>query len=66
MSNEVLAHFDETLPVILACNTFPYGVGAVLGHLPDRTEVPVTYFSQMLSSVERNYSQINKEGLVII
>lgn len=63
MSNEILAHFDETLPVILAFDASPYGMGAVLGHqLPNGKEVPVTYFYQTLSSVENNYAQIYKEA----
>ena len=67
VSNSVLAHFDEKLPVVLACDASPYGVGAVLGHqLPDGREVPVAYFSQTLTSAERNYSQIDKEGLAIV
>ncbi|XP_033003909.1 uncharacterized protein K02A2.6-like, partial [Lacerta agilis] len=63
----VLAHFDERLPVVLACDASPYGIGAVLGHqLPDGREVPVAYFSQTLTAAERNYSQIDKEGLAIV
>ncbi|XP_060126817.1 uncharacterized protein K02A2.6-like [Zootoca vivipara] len=67
VSNSVLAHFDERLPVVLACDASPYGIGAVLGHqLPDGREVPVAYFSQTLAAAERNYSQIDKEGLAIV
>ncbi|XP_053229110.1 uncharacterized protein K02A2.6-like, partial [Podarcis raffonei] len=67
VSNSVLAHFDERLPVVLACDASPYGIGAVLGHqLPDGREVPVAYFSQTLNATERNYSQIDKEGLAIV
>nr|XP_028577596.1 LOW QUALITY PROTEIN: uncharacterized protein K02A2.6-like [Podarcis muralis] len=67
VSNSVLAHFDERLPVVLACDALPYGIGAVLGHqLPDGREVPVAYFSQTLNATERNYLQIDKEGLAIV
>ncbi|XP_053243367.1 uncharacterized protein LOC128413351, partial [Podarcis raffonei] len=67
VSNSVLAHFDERLPVVLACDASPYGIGAVLGHqLLDGREVPVAYFSQTLNATERNYSQIDKEGLAIV
>ncbi|XP_060089380.1 LOW QUALITY PROTEIN: uncharacterized protein K02A2.6-like, partial [Heteronotia binoei] len=67
ISNAVLHHFDERLPVILACDASPYGVGAVLGHqLPDGREVPVAYYSRTLTSAERNYAQIDKEALAIV
>ncbi|XP_060094828.1 uncharacterized protein K02A2.6-like, partial [Heteronotia binoei] len=67
VSNAVLHHFDEALPVILACDASPYGVGAVLGHqLPDGREVPVAYYSRTLTSAERNYAQIDKEALAIV
>ncbi|XP_033014637.1 uncharacterized protein K02A2.6-like [Lacerta agilis] len=67
ISNSVLMHFDENLPVVLACDASPYGVGAVLGHqLSDGREVPVAYFSQTLTPAEHNYSQIDKEGLAVV
>ncbi|XP_060112835.1 uncharacterized protein K02A2.6-like [Heteronotia binoei] len=67
VSNAVLHHFDEGLPVILACDALPYGVGAVLGHqLPDGREVPVAYYSRTLTPAERNYTQIDKEALAIV
>ncbi|XP_060116324.1 uncharacterized protein K02A2.6-like, partial [Heteronotia binoei] len=67
VSNAVLHHFDEGLPVILACDASPYGVGAVLGHqLPDGREVPVAYYSRTLTPAERNYAQIDKEALAIV
>ncbi|XP_015263543.1 PREDICTED: uncharacterized protein K02A2.6-like [Gekko japonicus] len=67
ISNSVLAHFDESLPVVLACDASPYGVGAVLAHrLPDGREVPVAYYSRTLSAAERNYAQIDREGLAIV
>ncbi|XP_060093621.1 uncharacterized protein K02A2.6-like, partial [Heteronotia binoei] len=67
VSNAVLHHFDEGLPVILACDASPYGVGAVLGHqLPNGREVPVAYYSRTLTPAERNYAQIDKEALAIV
>lgn len=67
VSNSVLAHFDKELPVNLACDTSPYGIGMVLGHrLPIGQEMPWAYYSRTLSSVERNYAQIDKEDLAIV
>ncbi|XP_039192310.1 uncharacterized protein K02A2.6-like, partial [Crotalus tigris] len=66
-SNSVLAHFNESLPVCIACDASPYGVGAVLSHLrSDGTQVPVAYYSRTLSSAERNYAQIDREALAVI
>ncbi|XP_039213747.1 uncharacterized protein K02A2.6-like, partial [Crotalus tigris] len=66
-SNSVLAHFNESLPVCIACDASPYGVGAVLSHLrSDGTQVPVAYYSRTLSSAERNYAQIDREALAVV
>lgn len=52
-TNSLLAHFDESLPVVLACDASPYGIGAVLSHrLQDGREVPVAYYSRTLSPAE--------------
>ena len=32
MSSQLLVHFDEKKPLILACEASAYGVGAVLAH----------------------------------
>uniref|UniRef100_A0A8C5M2W2 ribonuclease H n=1 Tax=Leptobrachium leishanense TaxID=445787 RepID=A0A8C5M2W2_9ANUR len=66
-SDSVLVHFNETLPVTLACDASPYSIGAVLSHrMPDGREAPVTYYSRTLSPAERNYAQIDKEALAIV
>ncbi|XP_015680545.1 uncharacterized protein K02A2.6-like, partial [Protobothrops mucrosquamatus] len=66
-SNSVLVHFNEQLPICIACDASPYGVGAVLSHLmADRSQAPIAYYSRALSSEEHNYAQINKEALAIV
>lgn len=60
-------HYDTKMKVILACDASPYGVGAVLSHrMPDGTERPVGFVSRTLTAAERNYSQLDKEGLAVI
>ena len=59
-STEVLAHFNPTKEVILAC-------GAIISHkMPDGTEHLVGFSSRTLSSAEKNYSQLEIEGLVCV
>ena len=62
-----LVHFQKNLPVMLVCDASQVGVGAVLAHvMPDGTERPIAFASRALSKAERNYSQIEKEGLALV
>ena len=66
-SSALLVHFDPTLKLVLACDASSYGVGAVLAHqMPDGSERPIGYASRTLSAAERNYSQIEREGLACV
>ena len=66
-SSQVLAHFDETAPIILSCDASPYGIGCVLS-LVDRQlgERPVAFYSRSLTETQKRYSQTDREGLAII
>ncbi|XP_045778211.1 uncharacterized protein K02A2.6-like [Maniola jurtina] len=66
-SSPVLAHYDASLPLILAVDSSPYGLGAVLlQRHADGVERPVSCASRTLTSAECNYSQIDKEALAIV
>ena len=68
-SSKLLVHFNPgpQLPLLLACDVSAYGIGAVLAHrMPDGSEQPIGYVSRTLNSAERNYSQLEKEGLLCI
>ena len=66
-SESLLVHFDSTVPLTLACDASAYGIGAVLAHrFPDGSERPIGYASRTLNEAERNYSQLEKEGLSLV
>lgn len=63
----LLTHFDMTKPIIVHCDASEYGVGVVLSHvLEGGVEKPVCFGSRTLSSAERNYATIEKEGLALV
>ena len=63
----LLAHFDLSKPIVVHCDASPYGLGAVLSHVDsDGAERPVSFASRTLSVAERNYAQVEKEGLALV
>ena len=63
----LLVHYNEDLPLVLACDASPQGIGAVLSHImPDGAEKPIAYASRTLTKAEKNYSQLEKEGLAVV
>lgn len=67
LNSDVLTHFDPSLPLQLACDASPYGVGAVVSHImPNGIEKPIAFASRTLNKAESNYAQIEREALSIV
>ena len=65
-SDRVLVHFDPAKSIVLSCDASPVGLGCVLSHLVDGVERPIAYAARSLTDAERNYCQLEREGLAII
>ncbi|KAJ8892752.1 hypothetical protein PR048_005333 [Dryococelus australis] len=64
VSAEVLAHYDPSLGMTVACDASPYGVGVVLSQVYlEKTEKPIAFVSHNLTKGDINYSQIEKENI---
>ena len=66
-SSQILMHSDSSKPLLLTCDAFPHGLGMVLSHrMETGEERPIPYASLTISSAERKYAQIKKEGLAVV
>ncbi|XP_018395972.1 PREDICTED: uncharacterized protein K02A2.6-like, partial [Cyphomyrmex costatus] len=66
-NDKILVSFNPNLPIVLATDASPYGVGAVLSHVyPNGTERVIEYASNTLNDTQRKYTQIDKEAYAII
>ena len=66
VSDTVLTHYDPELPVNIACDASPYGIGVVISHIIKGEEHPIAFASHTLTTAEWNYAQIEREGLAVV
>ena len=63
----VLAHFDPSQQIGIACNASEKGIGAVLFHrYSDGSERPVANVSKTLTDTQSHYSHLQREALAVI
>ena len=66
-NSALLAHYDPAKPLVLTTDASPYGVGACLSHkvvVNNKTRLlPIAYASASLKDAQRNYAQLDREGL---
>lgn len=61
---KVECHFSWKKPLVLVCDASPHGAADILSYImEDCEEMPVAYGSRTLGTSERNYAQIDQEGL---
>ena len=65
-SDSVLVHYDPRKKLTIACDASPFRVGCVLSQETEEGERPVAYASRSLTAAEKNYCQLEREGLSII
>ena len=63
---QTLAHFDPAAPTTVVADASPYGLGAVLSQTQLGVERVVAYGHRSLTSVERRYSQTERESLSLV
>lgn len=66
-SDNILQHFDPSLPITLETDASDFAVGAVLSQtFPDNLRHPIAFFSKKMDPAQCNYEIHDKELLAIV
>ena len=66
-ASSLLVHYSHDLHLVLEVDASPYSIGGCFYHVSKSGEqLPVYFVSRALTSAEKNYSQIDREGLAIV
>ncbi|XP_055714234.1 uncharacterized protein K02A2.6-like [Phlebotomus papatasi] len=66
-SNLLLTHYNPSLPITIAADASETGIGCVAYHTMENGQLKAFYHaSRTLTKAEKNYSQIDKEGLGLV
>lgn len=66
INSNCLVHFDPSLPIVVSADCSSYGIGAVISHIIDGKERPISFASRTLTKTERNYGQVEREALALV
>ncbi|XP_018359746.1 PREDICTED: uncharacterized protein K02A2.6-like [Trachymyrmex cornetzi] len=65
-SDRILTPYNPKSTLVVTCDASPTGIAGILSHVLNGIEKPIAFASRSLTPAERNYSQLDREALVIV